>query len=161
MKRFFIIAVFSFYFSTAYAQKSPGTPEAQTLEGVFDRCVTNYSGTDLSFCVSYGFKYQTVETSFDTPNGYKIQFKSDIIESGSARLKVEHYDIKAFCTGCTPIIAEVGDELPELAAGFKEGVFQAHKNSKFYSRTLSQNGVSYDSEFTPNVGTQRIDSLPF
>lgn len=154
MKRFFIFALFFSSFSTAYAQKPPGTPEAPTLEGVFDRCVTNYSGTDLSFCVSYGFKYQTVETSFDTPNGYNIQFKSDIIESESTRLKVEHYDIKAFCTGCTPIQAEAGDELPELAAGFRAGVFQAHKNSKFYSRTLSQNGVSYDSEFTPNDGAQ-------
>lgn len=152
MKRLFIFALFSFSFSTAYAQKFPGTPEAPTFEGVFERCVANYSGTDLSFCVSFGFKYQTVETSFDTPNGYKIQFKSDIIESGSTRLKVEHYDVKAFCTGCSTIKSSIGAEIPNLASDFSAGVSNAHYGHTFYSKLTRANGSRINNPTRANNG---------
>lgn len=159
MKRFFIFALFFLSFSKVYGQNLSGTPEAPTLDEVFDRCVANYSGTDLSFCVSFGFNYQTVETSFDTPNGYKIQFKSDIIESGSARLKVEHYDIKAFCTGCSSIKSSVGAEVPNLAADFSAGVSNAHYGQTFYSKLTRNNGSRTNNPTRSNNGADWSEQL--
>lgn len=159
MKRLFIFALFFFSFSTAYAQNFPGTPQAPTFEEVFDRCVTNYSGTDLSFCVSFGFNYQTVETSFDTPNGYNIQFKSDIIESGAATLKVEHYGIKAFCTGCSTVKSSVGAEVPNLAADFSAGVSNAHYGHTFFSKLTRNNGSRTNNPTRSNNGVDWSERL--
>lgn len=110
-----------------------------------DRCIDNYKKRDLQYCLSNGFEYFTLETSFDQSNGDEVTFNTDIIKIGGQEIKFEHYNIEV-------ITFNPSSNATSVINNMRLGMETAVLDGGFSTRSIEKNGSSVNGNVTRGSG---------
>ena len=112
-------------------------------------CIDDVEPNSMSFCNSYGFNYETLETSLLTDEGDVISFKTQVVLSGAKVLVQSNSGFTILCHSC------LSDSIDNQAVlvKFKSSFELASINSAFNTQRTKRNNKK-----TPDVTSKNNGS---
>lgn len=144
MTKYLLIASFPFFCLISNVTHA-SFGDSPTFGEIADKCIDNYDESNLQYCVTHGFEYSTLVTSFEQPNGDEVTFNTDIIKLGSEEIKFEHYDVVVSSHSASSNADVIVDNI-------RLGMESAVHSGGFSTKKVKRNGIGINGTVTKDSG---------
>lgn len=144
----FIIVLCSVF--SSFETKSLGLGDEISFEELMRVCVDSPDPSYMDLCNQRGFQYETLETELYSESNNLINFKSEVVLSGSTPLKQVHHNFEFICVNCE--LPMSNSQLTSFFSSFRNAFKSAAMTSTFSTKRTKRNGRNTQEPAVNNNG---------